>query len=202
MAAAALAVKTALLQPSLILLLSPTQRQSSELFRNHWLRLYHPWRKIVSPARETQLSIELQNGSRIIALPDNEAGVRSFSNVALLVIDEASRVDEDLYRSVRPMLAVSRGRFIGLSTPFGQRGWFYEEWSSPRPWERTKVNAYQCPRITQEFLAEERASLGERWFRQEYLCSFEDVIDAVFSAAVIARALSDDVKPLFGDTIP
>src|SRR5262245_28223942 len=39
--AAALALKAALLQPSLVLLLSPTQRQSGELFRDKVLRLYH-----------------------------------------------------------------------------------------------------------------------------------------------------------------
>ena len=33
----------------------------------------------------------------------------------------------DLYRSVRPMLAVSRGRLVALSTAKGQQGWFYEE---------------------------------------------------------------------------
>jgi len=40
-------------------------------------------------------------------------------------------------------------------------------------------------------------ALGERWYRQEYLCSFEDVIDAVFAYADIQAALTDDVKPLF-----
>jgi hypothetical protein len=39
--------------------------------------------------------------------------------------------------------------------------------------------------------------LGDRWYRQEYLCSFEDVIDAVFSYADIQAALRDDVQPLF-----
>jgi hypothetical protein len=38
---------------------------------------------------------------------------------------------------------------------------------------------------------------GERWYRQEYLCSFEDVVDAVFAFADIQAALSDDLKPLF-----
>ena len=64
-------------------------------------------------------------------------------------------------------------------------------------WERVKVTADRCPRITPEFLAEERLALGERWYAQEYLCSFEDAVGAVFSAEDIAAALSDDVSPLF-----
>ena len=59
------------------------------------------------------------------------------------------------------------------------------------------MTAEQCPRISAEFLAEERQALGERWFRQEYLCRFEDALDAVFAYADIQAALRDDLKPLF-----
>jgi hypothetical protein len=95
------------------------------------------------------------------------------------------------------MLAVSQGRLVALSTPFGKRGWFHDEWHGQGPWERVKIVADQCPRITAEFLAEERRALGERWYRQEYLCSFEDTIDAVFAYEDIQAALKNDVTPLF-----
>ena len=71
-----------------------------------------------------QTQLKLANGSRILCLPGKEETVRCFSP-SLLIIDEASRVPDDLYRSVRPMLAVSKGRLIALSTYFGQRGWFF-----------------------------------------------------------------------------
>jgi hypothetical protein len=199
LSASALALRTALAEaPALILLLSPTQRQSGELFRDKFLRLYQPWRQAVPPIRETALTLELANGSRVVSLPENEEGIRCYSGVNLLVIDEASRVSDALYKAVRPMLAVSRGRLIALSTPFGRRGWFFEEWTSSRRWERTCITARDCPRITPEFLAEERQALGERWFNQEYLCTWEDAVGAVFSQADIHRALADDVQPLFG----
>ena len=66
-------------------------------------------------------------------------------------------------------------------------------------WMRVKVTAEQCPRIPAAFLAEERRALGERWYRQEYQCSFEDTIDGVFAYADIQAALSNEVKPLFGN---
>jgi hypothetical protein len=138
----------------------------------------------------------LVNGSRLIALPENEKTIRGFSGAALLVIDEAARVSDALYYSVRPMLSVSKGRLVALSTPAGKRGWFWEEWDSARRWERVRVTADRCPRHTPEFLAEEREAMGERWYRQEYECSFEDVVDAVFSDSDIAAAESDDVRPL------
>ena len=105
-------------------------------------------------------------------------------------------VADALYCAARPMLAVSRGQLVALSTPFGKRGWFYEAWQDG-DWQRVQIRASECPRITAEFLTEERAALGDRWFRQEYDCSFEETIDAVFSADDIHACLSDDVLPLF-----
>jgi hypothetical protein len=197
---AAVALKTALLEPgSLVLLLSPTLRQSGELFRDKVLTLYNALGWPVQPLRKpTQLMLELVNGSRIVSLPESEGGIRGFSKVKLLVIDEAARVSGELYRAVRPMLAVSRGRLIALSTPFGKLGWFYDEWSSDNAWERVKITATQCPRISPAFLAEERRALGPRWYSQEYMCSFEEIIDSVFSHDDVTAACRDELPPLFG----
>ena len=156
-----------------------------------------PLGRPVPAVRETALQLELANGSRVVSLPGTEGTVRGFSRVALLVIDEAARVSDPLYYAVRPMLAVSRGRLVALSTPFGQRGWFHAEWTGQGDWERVCVTADQVPRITREFLAEERRALGDRWYAQEYQCSFESTVDAVFDYRDIQAALSDEVKPLF-----
>jgi hypothetical protein len=159
--AGVLAVHTALYEPdSLILLLSPTLRQSQELFKK-CLSLYRTADKPVSPESETALTLTLENGSRIVSLPGKEGTVRGYSGVRLLAIDEAARVPDDLYASVRPMLAVSGGRLVALSTPFGTRGWWYEAWRSEEPWERYRITAEECPRISSEFLSEERRNVGE-----------------------------------------
>jgi hypothetical protein len=132
----------------------------------------------------------------VVSLPGEERTIRGYSGVNLLVIDEAARVPDALYYSVRPMLAVSGGSLVALSTPFGKRGWFYEEWGGSNAWERVKVTAAECPRIPADFLAEERLSLGDRWYRQEYECSFEDTISAVFLSEDIAAMSRDDIEPL------
>jgi len=194
---AALALRTALLRPRApVLLLSPSQRQSGELFRKV-LDLFEGLGAPMGIVAQSALRLELSNGSRIISLPGDEKNIRCFSGVALIIIDEAARVADALYCSVRPMLAVSRGQLVALSTPFGKRGWFHDEWHGSGDWERVRVTADECPRIPADFLAEERRALGERWFRQEYMCSWEDVIDAVFAYSDIQAAMSDDVQPLF-----
>jgi hypothetical protein len=197
--AAALSLHTALVRPrSPVLLLSPSTRQSGELFRKV-MDLFNALDRPVDVVAESALRVEFANGSRVLSLPGTEGTVRGFSGVSLLVIDEAARVPDALYYAVRPMLAVSQGRMVALSTPFGKRGWFHDEWFGSGAWERVKITAPECPRISPDFLAEEQRALGERWYRQEYLCSFEDVIDAVFAFADIQAALSDDVKPLFAE---
>lgn len=117
----------------------------------------------------------------------------------LLLVDEASRVDDELYYAVRPMLAVSGGSLMMLSTPFGKRGVFFEEWTKGMGWERYEVPASMCPRISSAFLAEEQATLPARIYRQEYFNSFEETEDQVFSHEEIEGAMSDDVAPLFGE---
>lgn len=196
--AAALALRVALLRPgSPVLVLSPTLRQSGELFRkiaHQFTRLGRP----VGVVRESVLQVEFANRSRILSLPGSEATVRGFSEVAMLIIDEAARVQDPLYFAVRPMLAVSRGTLVALSTPFGKRGWFHDEWHGEGEWNRVRITANECPRITKEFLAEERRALGERYFVQEYLCEFTETIDSVFRWEDIQAAISDEVEPLFG----
>ena len=129
--AALLGVHTALYEPgSLTLLLSPTLRQSGELFKK-CIALYREAGRPVEAVSETALTLTLRNGSRIVSLPGQEHTVRGYSAVRLLVVDEAARVPDDLYASVRPMLAVSAGKLVALSTPFGTRGWWYEAWQGP-----------------------------------------------------------------------
>ena len=205
----ALAVKTVLLRyPALVLMLSPTERQSIELLQDKFMRIYRAIKPGVKVARHLQTTVELANGSRVIALPSNEAGIRGYSAVSLLLIDEAAMVDDSLVGAVRPMLATSKGRFVALSTPYGKRGWFYEQWDSDEKareagfktdCEQIRVTADGCPRISPEFLERERKRLGERWFRQEYHCSFEEAIDSVFTRAEIDRALRSDLQPLWED---
>jgi hypothetical protein len=192
---ALLAVHTALYDPgALVLLLSPSLRQSQELFRKA-LDTYRALENPVPVEAESALRLELENGSRIVSLPGKEQTVRGFSGVRLLAIDEAARVADDLYFSIRPMLAVSGGRLVALSTPFGTRGWWYEAWRSPEPWQRFQIPAEQCPRISAAFLDEERRTMGDWWFRQEYGCDFLDAETQPFAREDIDRAFEEEVEP-------
>jgi hypothetical protein len=194
---AVIALHRALYHPgSLVLCLAPALRQSQELF-GKIAGFYSDLGRPVAPRGERKLSLELENGSRIITLPGSEKTIRGFSGAALLLVDEASRVDDGLYYAIRPMLAVSGGSLMLLSTPYGKRGIFHQEWTEGRGWERYEVPAEKVPRISGAFLEEERQALPRRVYRQEYECSFEDTEDQVFSYEDVTAAISPEVAPLF-----
>ncbi len=198
---AILALHQAIYKPdSLILLLSPSLRQSQELFRK--LQFFYNALEsdsLPTATEESALRMQLSNGSRIIALPGKEATIRGFSGVSLLIIDEASRVEDSLYQSVRPMLAVSGGRIILLSTPFGKRGFFHSEWTDGADWQKVKITADKCPRIDREWLERERQMIGDWWYLQEYFCEFVETTDSVFAYDDIQAAMDSNIKPLFGE---
>lgn len=178
-----------------VLIASPTLRQSVECFRKV-VELYDRLGRPVPPLRVNATFLELVNGSRVIALPGDERTIRGFSSPALVVVDEAARTKDALLTAVRPMLAVSRGKLLAVSTPFGRRGWFFREWEAGT-WHPVKVTRADCTRITPAFLAKERQSLGDLWFRQEHLAEFNADVNAVFSHSDVMAALDADVKPLF-----
>ena len=194
---AVFALHRALYYPgSLVLCLAPTLRQSQELFAKV-AGFYRDLGRPVPAQGERKLYLELENDSRVVTLPGSEKTIRGFSDAALLLLDEASRIEDELYYAVRPMLAVSGGSLMMLTTPYGKRGIFFEEWTSSHAWERYEVPASQCPRISEEFLAEERADLPPFIFDQEYNCVFTETEDQVFSADLVDRAVTEDVQPLF-----
>lgn len=184
---------------SLTLVFAPTEKQSQETYRK--IRaFYNQLSGVPGVFLESNKKIELVNGSRALVLPGKEANVRGFSGVSLLIVDEASRVDDNLYEAIRPMLAVSQGRIILLSTPFGMRGFFWREWTDGRHWKRVKVPAVDCPRISKEWLDEERQRMGSMFFSQEFECNFADCIESCFSSADILAAFRPEVLPWWPET--
>ena len=194
---AVMAVERAYTQAeSLTLVVSPSARQSGEFLRKaaQFARKLEVRRK---GDGDNEMSLLFPNGSRIVGLPGNEGTIRGFSAVSLLLVDEASRVPDDLYLAVRPMLAVSGGGLWLMSTPCGKRGFFWETWERGGPeWDRIRAPANECERIKREFLEEERETMGERRFQQEYMCEFVETESGMFERDLVERAITREVELL------
>ena len=194
---AAKAVHRAYTQPnSEILVAAYCQRQSAEFIR----KASRMVQKLGIRPRgdgDNDVSLLFPNGSRIVGLPGNEGSVRGFSAVNLLLIDEASWVDDHIYKALHPMLATTNGDLWLLSTPHGKRGFFYEEWQHGGPaWFRMSIPATKCPRISPEYLAGQLNFLGPDWFNQEYMNEFVDNGFSYFSRDLIEGAIDPSVKVL------
>ena len=186
-----MALHHALYSPkAMVIVISHTLQQAGETFRKI-LDAYKQLGRPVVSETQTVHRLDLANGSRIVTLtgqaPDS---IRGFSNVSFLLVDEAAQDPDDEYYAARPMLAVSDGQIILLSTPHGQQGFYANAWYNESEWFKIEINADQCPRIGERFLAEEKLLYPSWFFRQEYYNEFSLNQDTVFRESDIAAALN------------
>jgi hypothetical protein len=161
------------------------------------MRIYDNLGRPVPPARELASEIVLKNKSRIIALPNNPETVRGYSDVNLLIVDEASRIPHSIIIATQPMILASKGDIIMLSTPAGQGNFFYEQWSdSHSPWERIIARAADCPRFDPEMLAQMRRDFGPAMAAQEFDCEFLRDDQQVFSTDSIDVMFDTDEEAI------
>lgn len=203
-ATASLALHTALYRaPALILALSPSLHQSQEIFRKVMAQ-YRALGRPVASVSETTTHLELTSGSRVVCLPENEETIRGYSGVTLLLADEASRIADDVYSTVLPMLGASYGRLVALSTPYGQRGWWFDAWTNGGArWERIEAPVTIpeiAARIDPSVLADAQAR-GGWWYDQEFLCRFGQREGSVFDMDLVRASLRPDLAPI-DDVIP
>lgn len=198
--ASILAVHRALYWPeSTILVLSPGIRQSQLLFYK-CASLYRKLGRPVPAEAENQLSLTLENRSRIVALPGDATTIRGFT-ADLLLVDEAATVSDDTWAAAAPMLAVSKGQCIAMGTPAGRRGWWWSAHQSSE-WRQVVVTAALCPRISRDDVDEYRRLNGDWRTRQEYFGEFVDQYGSMFAGEDIEHAFAlgrlSAVPPLFG----
>jgi hypothetical protein len=182
---------------SLTLVVAPAERQSAEFVRKVRRFLADLGAKYTSDGRS--FSLVLGNGARLVALPANQSTIRGFSACTLLIVDEAALVPDAVFQALAPTLATTNGQLWLMSTPYGQTGFFYDEWHRADPaWHRIRVTATECRRIAPEFLAWQRLSLGEVAFRQEYLCDFAAGAQNLFSRRLVEANLDETIEPWLG----
>jgi phage terminase large subunit-like protein len=123
--AAGIALYRAIAEPgALIVIASPSQAQSDEMIRTIKL-LHSKLSGIPDLVGDSVRKIEFANKSRVRALCGDEKTVRGIAGVSLIILDEASRIQDNLIAAVLPFLATrDDGTFLVLSTPCGRSGFF------------------------------------------------------------------------------
>lgn len=172
------------------LILAPAERQSKETLRKI---TFARGQDRHSPAlvRATQSEVELINGGRAVCIPQSSDTVRGYSNVDLIVLEEAAFIDDDAINAILPSLAEG-GRVIAISTPGGKRdGFFFNMWQKGDV-RRIVARATTIPRMAKkvEFL---RRTLPEIRFRVEVELEWLTNGQSFISRAVIESAVTHEV---------
>jgi len=141
-------------------------------------------RQIIEKTNETELSIDLHNGSEIcLKGADNPDSLRGIG-LHMAILDEYSSMKPFVWQEiVRPMLTDTRGKALFIGTPKGKNH-FWELWlkgqkeeDSFKSWSfKTEDN----PHIDKSEVEDARRQMNERYFRQEYEASFEDYTGLVW----------------------
>lgn len=148
-----------------------------------------------------QESIEIfhpgKPSSEILVVTNNEDAARAYSAIRLLVIDEASRVEDGVINGLQAALG-PRGQMLMLSTPRGARGQFYVVMTTPGlPWRTVRVAADHPQAVIQSVPAMESMRMtNPRLYEQEYLLRFHGSGNALLTLDQI-EACEDSNLPGF-----
>lgn len=163
--------------------IAPFYSQAKAVAWDYLKRYSEPVRQ--GEPRESELSVELSNGSRIRLFgADNPNALRGmyFDGV---VMDEAGDMSPAVWQEViRPALSDRQGWAVFIGTPRG-RNYFYEihEQSKVSPdWLSLTLRASETGLIPEAELADAKTQMSASSFRQEYECDFEaPVIGAIYA---------------------
>lgn len=184
---------------SLVLLVSPSLRQSQEIFK----KVTYYARQVADlpdKLEDNQLSLMFSNGSRIVALPGSQKTIRGYSAASLVIVDEAAFAEPSLFSALTPMLSISNGDLMLLSTPNGKIGFFWDVWDKGGDdWEKFEVPWWSCPRHNKDRLMALKDVIGHYRFGVEFECQFYDPEDAVFSYDDLEAAMSFDIDGIAVD---
>lgn len=195
---ALICLHTAIYHPgSLSLIVAPALRQSQENFKKISTFIDQlPERPKFDES--TKLSMRFDNGSRILSLPGGNEGktIRGFSAPDVIIEDESAQCADELYDALSPMMATNPAcKFILCSTPFGQLGHFFKVWTEGGlEWLKIKLSAPDNPRISKEYLEEQRhGPRGPWYFQQEFLCEFVANETQLMDIEMIRKAQNSNI---------
>ena len=167
---------------------APTYRMAKDIAWKVLKKLIpNPW---IRSKNETDLKLELVNGSTIELKGTENAMALRGRSLAGVVLDEAAFMDSGVwFEVIRPALADKQGWGLFISTPDGTASWFYELWqyciTGDDNWKRWSFTTIEGGNVPPAEVEAARAQLDARTFRQEFEASFENL------AGLVAVSFSD-----------
>ena len=167
----------------LIMVIAYVERQANLIFSKILNNLTIINRKEIEKGRKkpTKHIIHLKNGSTIHCYAAGETGwgIMGFT-IDLLIADEAAFINEEVWNSITPALAVTKGHIWLLSTPQRKEGYYYKCFTDPT-FKSFHQSSEDCPRISKEFLEQKKKEFTNAQYSQMYLGEFVDNFNRIFS---------------------
>ena len=160
--------------------ISPIYNQAKKVFQE----LTDASNSIIQSSNKAELTIKFLNGSTLQFLSSERPdSVRGFS-FNYLVVDEAAYVNERGFETaILPTLTAIGKKCLIISTP-KSKNWFYKYYlkglDDGSDYISFRGKSTDNPYIDQSFINEQRLSLPDDIFRQEYLAEFTDAGSEVF----------------------
>ena len=175
-----------------VLVVAAVERQAYHLFEMTLNYLSDNYKSQIKMGknRPTKSKIQLKNGTVIYCLPTGVSGlgIRGYT-VDLLIADEAAFIPEEVWTAVTPMLAVTKGDIILLSTPHGKEGFYYNCFQN-EDYSSFHVSSEECERVDKKFLKREKERMTKVQYAQEYLGEFVDELMQFFSTDLIRSSMT------------
>jgi hypothetical protein len=144
-------------------------------------------------------SLELENGSKIIAASTSASAVRGMS-FNIIFLDEfafvPNHIADDFFASVYPTISSGKStKVIVVSTPKGMNH-FYRMWHDAERGKNsfvaTEVHWSEVPGRDEEWKAQTIANTSEEQFRAEHLCEFLGSIGTLINPSKLKILVYDD----------
>jgi len=176
-----------------VLIVSPSLRQSMIMFDRILELIYSNSYLPKSVVRKTRTLIQLDNGSKIVALPCSANLLRGYTT-HMIICDEAAFIPEEVITQIIfPMLSTTQGSAIFLSTPWGRNHFFYRAFMDPN-YSVHHVKSSECPFITKDFLDEQRRNMTAEVFKMEYDAQFTEAATSYFSQDLIRSCVDPELE--------
>jgi len=137
------------------------------------------------PTLSNPKEIELVNGTVISFKSAEKPKNLKGAGVDYMVVDEAASIPGDIwYEYLRPTLTDTLGKALIISTPKG-KDWFYDLFQRGKDDEddstwSSHATSFENPHVPDEEIEQQRETIPERVFKQEYLAEFVDDAGSVF----------------------
>ena len=148
--------------------------------------------ELVSNINATEQKITFHNGSilRLIGADSYNTSLVG-TNAQMIILSEASLMQlESVYAYARPILAANGGTILVFGTPRGKNA-FWQMWKTVQTfpdWFVLRMGASETHHMSDEVLAQERLTMSDELYAQEYEVSFDKGVEGQIYGRELQKA--------------